>query len=72
MACVYEQRTFTIIEREPEYVAIGVRRVRAVTPLFADADELRVQHVGAAHAPLDAHGDAPSASRVPDSASKEA
>ena len=42
MACAYEQRQFAIIEREAEYVEIGVRRVSAVNPLFADAEELCV------------------------------
>lgn len=34
VACVLEQRPFIAIEREPEYVQIGIRRVREAAPLF--------------------------------------
>lgn len=53
MACIYENRKFIMIEREEEYVEIGVRRARAVAPLFADEDELTVHRV----APSERRGD---------------
>ncbi len=36
MACVYEQRRFIGIEREPEYIAIAERRIASVAPLFSE------------------------------------
>lgn len=38
MACRYEQRRFIGIEREPDYMAIAERRIRAVVPLFTSVD----------------------------------